>query len=41
MSSLTVLLPWLPLFILGSVWYIAITWLLFLIWRELRLIRMK
>ena len=27
--------------VLGSVWYIAITWLLFLIWRELRLIRMK
>jgi len=35
------LLIWLPMFILGSVWYIAITWLLFLIWRELRLIRMK
>ena len=31
----------LPLFILGGVWYVAITSLLFLIWRELRLIRMK
>jgi len=41
MSSVTQLFIWLPVFILGSVWYIAITWLLFLIWRELRLIRMK
>ena len=32
---------WLPALIFGSVWYIAITCLLFLIWRELRLIRMK
>ena len=41
MSFLSVLLSWLWLFIFGSIWYIAITWLLFLIWRELRLIRMK
>lgn len=41
MSSVSHLLVWLPIFILGSVWYIAITWLLFLIWRELRLIRLK
>jgi hypothetical protein len=32
---------WLPMFILGSVWYIAITILLYMIWKELRLIRLK
>jgi hypothetical protein len=35
------LLMWLPMFILGSVWYIAITILLYMIWKELRLIRLK
>jgi hypothetical protein len=35
------LLMWLPMFILGSVWYIAITVLLYMIWKELRLIRLK
>ena len=40
-SVATPLFVWLPMFILGSIWYVAITSLLFLIWRELRLIRMK
>ena len=35
MSSVAEFFVWLPIFILGSVWYLAITWLLFLIWREL------
>jgi hypothetical protein len=40
-DSLAQLLVLMPMFILGSIWYIAITALLFMIWRELRMMRLQ